>query len=36
MPQKSKVVHVVFDKPFYFMLSDRSGEVLFVGKVANL
>jgi serpin B len=36
MPQKSKVVHVVFDKPFYFTLSDRNGKVLFVGKVANL
>jgi hypothetical protein len=30
------VVHVVFDKPFYFMLSAKNGEVLIVGNVANL
>jgi serpin B len=36
LPPQLKVVEVVFDKPFYFTLSDRNGEVLFVGKVTNL
>jgi serpin B len=35
-PQETKEVTVVFDKPFYFTLTDRNGEVLFVGKVMEL
>jgi serpin B len=35
-PQELKEVKVVFDKPFYFTLTDRNGEVLFIGKVMTL
>lgn len=35
-PQESKEVEVVFDRPFYFMLTDRDGEALFIGKVIGL
>jgi serpin B len=35
-PQEPKEVEVVFDKPFYFALTDRNGEVLFVGKTIEL
>ncbi|GHU87435.1 serpin [Clostridia bacterium] len=35
-PQETKEVEVVFDKPFYFTLTDRNGEVLFIGKVMGL
>lgn len=35
-PQESKEARIVFDKPFYFMLTDKDGEVLFVGKVMGL
>lgn len=31
-----KEVEVIFDKPFYFMLTDRDGEVLFFGRVMKL
>lgn len=31
-----KKVEIVFDKPFYFTLMDKDGEVLFIGKVTVL
>jgi serpin B len=31
-----KVVEIVFDKPFYFTLTDKDGEILFVGRVLTL
>lgn len=35
-PQESKEVEIVFDRPFYFVLTDKYGEVLFDGKVMGL
>jgi serpin B len=35
-PTESKSVEIAFDRPFYFMLTDKGGEVLFVGKVTML
>jgi serpin B len=35
-PQEPQVVEVVFDRPFYFTLSDKNGELLFFGKVMAL
>ena len=35
-PQESKEIEIVFDRPFYFMLTDKDGEVLFIGKVMEL
>ncbi len=35
-PSESKEVAVTFDQPFYFTLTDKHGEVLFVGKVMTL
>jgi serpin B len=35
-PIEPKVVEIVFDKPFWFTLTDREGEVLFVGRVLAL
>jgi len=32
----SDMVEVVFDRPFYFMLTDGDGEVLFYGRVTRL
>ena len=31
--KESKEVQIVFDKPFYFILTDKDGEVLFAGRV---
>jgi serpin B len=35
-PMEEKEVEVVFNKPFYFTLTDMNGEALFVGKVMSL
>ena len=35
-PTEQKTVEIVFDKPFYFTLTDKDGEVLFVGKIMGL
>jgi len=34
--EEPKIVEIVFDRPFYFTLTDMSGEVLFVGRVMEL
>lgn len=35
-PRAPKKASIVFDKPFYFTLTDRDGEVLFFGKITKL